>query len=233
MLYLSDTYDQAPVPTAPLLLEAQGSSSQIALNWSIASGQRTLVRGPDNAARFALLRATASVWHSGVGRIHRPALNQILFLAERPYLPPGTLRNIMLPSDEFWGVTATPQPQDSDQKIIDALQALGAENLVVRAGGFEHEQQWESLFTLNDQQLLACGRLLLLAPRFVFLERPAATLESPQIDRLLALLRARAITYVVFDKDAPDLVPYDQVLEIEQDGSWTSIAVTQERAAVE
>ena len=196
------------------------------LNLTIIRGQHTLVRGPDNAARFALLRATAGVWNSGTGRIGRPALDQIMFLAERPYLPPSTLHDIMLPA-------ASVEPAATEREISDILQALGADNLVTRAGGFGHEQQWESLFTLNDQQLLVCARLVLLAPRFAFLEHPAATLEPPQIARLLPLLKARDITYVVFDKEVTDPHAYEQVLDLEPGGGWSSFAVTPMRGATE
>ncbi len=206
------------------------------LQLSIRPGQRTFIRGPDNAARFALLRATAGTWTAGSGRIGRPSLSQIMFLPERPYLPPGTLHDIMLPIASFWSCAPGAhgeyeQRPDrarhdavTDQQIVDVLHALEGDSLVTRAGGFEQEQQWETLFTLNDQQLLVCARLLLVAPRFVFLERPAATLEPPQLTRLLRLLTAREITYVVFDKEMSDLHPYDQLLDIEPNGSWQVVS---------
>lgn len=204
------------------------------LNFTILPGQRTLVRGPDNAARFALLRATAGAWTSGTGHLQRPPLSQLMFLAERPYLPPGTLHDIMLPIDDFWRVDRSADGRQTrarhaaratDEQIIDTLHTLEADGLATRAGGFDHEQNWENLFTLNDQQLLICARLLLLAPQFVFLERPAATLEPSQLARLLRLLTARGITYVVLDKDVADLRPYDRLLDLDAGGAWKTSTV--------
>ena len=52
--------------------------------------------GPNDAAKVALFRATAGIWANVRGRIVRPGLDAILFLPERPYLPPGTLRDVLV-----------------------------------------------------------------------------------------------------------------------------------------
>ncbi|MGD0655988.1 MAG: hypothetical protein ABSA16_16755, partial [Thermoguttaceae bacterium] len=41
VLYLSDSYDAAPVPTAPLLLLASATSSHVSLQWTASSGAAT------------------------------------------------------------------------------------------------------------------------------------------------------------------------------------------------
>ena len=45
---------------------------------------------------MALFRATADLWDHGSGRIVRPTQRCLCFLPERPYLPPGTLREILV-----------------------------------------------------------------------------------------------------------------------------------------
>src|SRR5207253_2462138 len=66
------------------------------LSVSVPRGTRVLIAGPNDTAKVALFRATAGVWEHGSGRIVRPALDAILFLPERPYLPPGTLRDVLV-----------------------------------------------------------------------------------------------------------------------------------------
>ncbi|MBS1213995.1 MAG: transporter, permease family protein, partial [Proteobacteria bacterium] len=58
---------------------------------SIDKGTRLLIVGGNDAAKVALLRATAGIWDCGQGRIIRPPFKQIFFLPERPYMPPGTM----------------------------------------------------------------------------------------------------------------------------------------------
>jgi putative ATP-binding cassette transporter len=66
------------------------------LSLTIPYGKNVLVYGPDETARMALFRATAGLWELSEGHIVRPRLEQILFLTERPYLPPGTLRELFV-----------------------------------------------------------------------------------------------------------------------------------------
>ena len=65
------------------------------LSFVIPRGAHVLVCSADTAARAALMRATAGVWDDGTGVVVRPPLEQLAFLPERAYLPPGTLREMM------------------------------------------------------------------------------------------------------------------------------------------
>src|SRR5262249_33992343 len=66
------------------------------LSAEVPRGTRVLVVAPGDGAGGVLLHATAGVWPSGAGRIVRPPLDDILFLPQKPYLPPGTLRDVLV-----------------------------------------------------------------------------------------------------------------------------------------
>jgi vitamin B12/bleomycin/antimicrobial peptide transport system ATP-binding/permease protein len=66
------------------------------LSISIPVGTRVLLTGSSHAARAALFKAVAGVSTTGSGRIVRPGPDRMLFLPQRPYLPPGTLREVLL-----------------------------------------------------------------------------------------------------------------------------------------
>jgi putative ATP-binding cassette transporter len=183
------------------------------LSVSIPSGTRTLVRGDDEAAKTALLWATAGVWHYGEGRIRRPGLDRIMFLPERPYLPAGTLRELLSPP----GST----PVLSDDTIMGALGTLRIEHAAARAGGLDTEQDWEAMLSLGDQQLLSAARALLAAPRFAFLHRIGTTLSAEQVDDVLRAFSERAITYVTLAHADEPRHRYDAMLDLAADGSWT------------
>jgi putative ATP-binding cassette transporter len=65
------------------------------LSISIPLGTRVLISGPTEAGKVALFKATAGLTASGQGRIIRPSADRMHFLAERPYVPPGTLREVL------------------------------------------------------------------------------------------------------------------------------------------
>ena len=154
------------------------------LSVSIPAGARLLVTGPNEAARVSLFRATAGLWHEGEGKITRPPLDEILFLPERPDLPPVTLRELLLEAGR-----AAP-----DDQILAALRAAGLEPMAERAGGLDVERDWESFVPLDDQQLLALTRVVLAGPRFAFLDRVETTLGPGQVRQALQRLTVNSIT---------------------------------------
>lgn len=184
-----------------------------ALSVSIPGGMRVLISGPNEAAKVALLRATAGIWDTGEGRIIRPSPEHILFLPERPYLPPGTLREVLLQ-------TAKKRVM-SEGRILRTLHALSIEPVLTRCGGLDAEQDWANILSLAEQQVLAVARLLLAGPRFAFLHRVSASLGPGQLEQIFRILSQRSITYISLGEANGSLDYYDAVLEIARDGAWT------------
>jgi putative ATP-binding cassette transporter len=182
------------------------------LSASLPRGTRLLVRAQNHVAGVALFRATAGIWDDGEGRVVRPALDAMLFLPERPYLPLGTLRECL--------VGAGQEAVIQDSQIRAALHALGIEDLLARAGGLDVEKDWEDMLSLGEQQLLAVGRVLLAAPQFVCLDRIGTALDAEQVGLVLKVLTENAIAYVVFNGEGDDARYYDAILDIAGDGTW-------------
>jgi len=182
------------------------------LSVSIPSKTRVAVLGHNHPAKMALLRATAGIWETGSGHIVRPGANRILFLPERPYLLPGTLRQVLSPVR-----TGSPVSEDEMARLTRTFEL---DPVLARLGGLDVEADWSSALSLGEQQLLGVARLVLTGPSFVFLERPHTTLTPDEVTRVLDELTERGITYVTFtDRDGePD--HYDAVLELHPDASW-------------
>ena len=182
------------------------------LTVTVPTGTRLLISSPQDTAKVALFRATAGIWRAGEGRIIRPDLEHILFLPERPYLYPGTLRELLLRTGQERVVP--------DDRIVAVLSALGIERVLARAGGLDVEKDWDDILSLNEQQLLACARLLLAVPQFAFLDRPGTALSPGQVDQILKMLTENAITYLTLGNADDRLDNYDALLELPGDGQW-------------
>jgi vitamin B12/bleomycin/antimicrobial peptide transport system ATP-binding/permease protein len=183
------------------------------LSVSIPHGTNALIAGPNDAAKVALFRATAEMWEQGSGRIVRPALDAILFLPERPYVLPGTLRDVLRPTGQEGAI--------GDEQMTIVLRELRLDGVLERTGGFDVDRDWAATLSLGEQQLLSVARVVLAAPRFVFLERPRATLGVAQADRVMSLLRERSITCLTLSDGDDRLDDYDVVLELADDGTST------------
>jgi putative ATP-binding cassette transporter len=182
------------------------------LNLEIARGSRWLVIGKDDAPKVALFRATAGVWECGGGHIIRPGLDDILFLPERPYLPPGTLREALLRTGME---VITP-----DAVIMDVLGKLGLQDVVTHANGLDTDHDWDNLLSIGEQHLLSVSRIFLAKPAFVFLDRPGSALPKNQISKILDMLTEQGIGAVILSKNGESRLRYDAVLEIKADGAW-------------
>jgi len=196
-----------------LELPPDGRVGVRALSLSIPKGTRTLVLGEDEAAKMALLWATAGVWETGEGRVIRPSADRVMFLPERPYLPPGTLRELLMPPN--------PAAQVSDEDMLAILGTLQIDHAVARAGGLDVEENWDSALSLSEQQLLSVARVVLAAPQFVFLHRIGTTLGAEQVEGVLSVLSSHAITYIALEHTEDLRERCDAVLQLAPDGTWT------------
>lgn len=183
------------------------------LNWTIEPGARVLVTGTEEARR-ALFRAMAlnPVFDTSRGRIVYPGSQRVLFLPERPYMPPATLRELV--------VRAGREREVADHEIERTLRDLGLGPALKRVGGLDVERDFTHVLSLGEQQLLAVARVILARPAFVVLHNPATTLAPEQLARVFARLSAASISYVMLGGlDVPQAV-YDAVLEIHAGGTW-------------
>jgi putative ATP-binding cassette transporter len=208
-----------------LTLRSPGDGSVLIadLDVVIPCGTRVLITGENHAAKVALFRAAAGVWSSGEGRIRLPEADQIMFVAERPYLPPGTLREALLRTGR--------EIDHSDERVLGVLNALGLEAVVERVGGLDVERDWDDLLSLGEQQRVVIARLVLAEPRFCVLHRVDTTLSPEQVARTLRLLAAASITAITFGGIAGLDGLYDAVLDLRADGSWSFEPAIRERSA--
>lgn len=199
---------------AVTLRSADGKRVVVAdLRMTILPGEQWVVTSLEDEPKVALLRATAGIWEQGSGRIVRPGLDQILFLPERPYLPPGILWDILVRTDN--------EEQTNPTDVLAALERLDLTSAVNRIGGLRADEDWDDLLSIGEQHLLSVVRILLAQPSYVVLDRPASSLPENQIQLILDVLRERGMGVVVLAKNGESHMPFDGRLQFACDGSCT------------
>ena len=99
------------------------------LNLQLTEGQNLLISGVSGAGKSSLLRAIAGLWNNGDGEIIRTS--DVYFLPQRPYCPPGTLRDQLLyPSTELG------YEYISDELLLNILNTVDLPNLASIAGEY-------------------------------------------------------------------------------------------------
>lgn len=128
-------------------------------------GRSVVVNGRSGSGKSTLFRALAGIWPFGSGRITRPA-GTALFLPQRPYIPLGTLRDVV----------AYPAPAGTypPAEVTAALQAAGLHGFVSQ---LDTEEPWAQRLSGGEQQRVALARALLAKPDWLFLDEATASLD--------------------------------------------------------
>jgi len=182
------------------------------LNAIFAPGRTILVTGPNPAAKAALFRATAGLHEAGSGSIQRPPQGKLAFLLEQPYLPPGTLREVLTPPGA---------PPLADPDIREILGELKLEVPGSRKQDFDTQRRWDDELSLGDGQLLAVARALLSKPDFILLDHLESALDGDELARVRSAATRHGAATIVFSERRTAGNGYDSVLQIAADGTWT------------
>ena len=143
-------------------------------------GDTALISGPSGAGKSTLFRAIAGIWPFGRGDIHLPRDHRVLFLPQKPYLPIGTLREVVS--------YPTPPAGIDDAALREALDAVGLGGLAARLDEAAH---WALSLSPGEQQRIAFARALVQKPQWLFLDEATSALDEETEARLYSLLRDR------------------------------------------
>jgi putative ATP-binding cassette transporter len=150
------------------------------LDLDLRAGEALVVKGQSGSGKTTLLRSLAGLWPYVDGTISRPELGRVLFCAQQPYLPLGSMRAAL----------AYPSPAAtlSDDDARDTLRAV---QLGYLADRLDVETDWSRTLSPGEQQRLAFGRILVARPSLVFLDETTSALDEGMEHALYELVRER------------------------------------------
>jgi putative ATP-binding cassette transporter len=133
----------------------------------IKAGERVLIVGETGTGKTLLFRALAGLWPWGAGRVAHPKGEELLYMPRTPYLPPGTLREVL----------AYPSRPE-------AFEAGAYEKALVRvklqrlAPLLDASRRWDRELGEDEQQTLAFARMVLHAPPWVLIDEVLDSLDE-------------------------------------------------------
>jgi putative ATP-binding cassette transporter len=146
-----------------------------AINTEVKPGERILITG-NVFTGSKLFKAIVGLWPWGEGGIELPG-DPVFFMPPRPYLPIGTLRAaICYPSTHA---------EYTESALDEALEQVGLRELLEQ---LDHEDNWASALSREQQQRLGVVRLLLQQPKWILLQEAMDSLDSTCEMKMLNLI---------------------------------------------
>jgi len=173
-------------PRASLLIEdlclAESTGRILMEHFSvdIRRGERVLITG-DPAVTGGLFKVVGGLWPWGSGRVCLPDNGEISFIAQRSFMPEGTLREAI----------CYPRPVHSfcEPDVRRALECVGLSRLAPR---LDEQDNWEQALPQRAQQQLGFARILLQQPTWIFMEE-ATDAFDPEGERQILEMLAREL----------------------------------------
>ncbi|WP_094606672.1 Vitamin B12 transport ATP-binding protein BacA [Sporomusa silvacetica DSM 10669] len=181
------------------------------LGIQIHAGDTLLITGYSGCGKSTLMRALAGIWPFGQGTINMPQNQRVLFLPQRPYLPLGTLREVLV----------YPEAADasSDEKLREFMSLCKLEYL---ADQLDNTENWSQMLSLGEQQKVAFARVMLQRPQWLFLDEATSALDESTEQLMYKLLQEHLEdTAVISIGHRGTLDKYHKMkLSIGNTGSW-------------
>ena len=133
----------------------------------IRAGEKVLIVGESGTGKTLLFRALAGLWPWGAGQVAHPRGEELLYMPRTPYLPPGTLREVLA----YPSATGT----FDAPAYAKALARLKLDRLVPL---LDVSRRWDHELSEDEQQILAFARIVLRAPPWILIDEVLDSLEE-------------------------------------------------------
>ena len=99
----------------------------------------------------------------------------IMFLPQRPYLSPGTLRDQVIYPDGHVDMKQKRKSEDDLQRVLDEAK-LGY--LPDREGGWDTRKEWKDVLSGGEKQRMGFARLLYHEPQYAIIDEGTSAVSS-------------------------------------------------------
>jgi vitamin B12/bleomycin/antimicrobial peptide transport system ATP-binding/permease protein len=145
-------------------------------NIEIRAGEKVLIVGESGTGKTLLFRTLAGLWPWGAGQISHPRGEELLYMPRTPYLPPGTLREVLAYPSATAAFDAAAYAKALARLKLDRLVPL-----------LDVSRRWDHELSEDEQQTVAFARVVLHAPPWILIDEVLDALDGDAREAVLGI----------------------------------------------
>ncbi|MHC5307834.1 ABC transporter ATP-binding protein/permease [Bartonella sp. LJL80] len=173
---------------------------------AIKPQQNTLIFAPQDVDKTILYHALAGLWPWGQGTVGLPAGELPNYIPDAPYIPPGTLRKVLLyPATEL---------QPDDDEIRNALEITGLGEYFSTLD--EEDVDWDRRLNDVERRSMAFARVLLTRPAWIVANQVMDGIDEEVRKRIASVVfqHLKETTFIYISRRNDETYLFDQIVEV-------------------
>lgn len=186
---------------------ATGHLTMKPANVFIKKGQNTLIYAPQDVDKTILYNALAGMWPWGEGTVGLPNASLPNYMPDAPYIPPGTLRKVLLyPAKDV---------NPTDEEIRQALEITGLSEYFPALD--EEDVDWERRLNDVERRSLAFARVLLVKPEWIVANQIMDGIDEEIRKRIASVVfqHLKETTFIYISRRNDESYLFDMTVEVQ------------------
>jgi ATP-binding cassette subfamily D (ALD) protein 3 len=208
------------------ILSPNGDILVDAMNFEIKPGMHLMITGPNGCGKSSLFRIMGALWPVNGGELHKPPIDQIFYIPQRPYLPNGTLRDQLIYPDAKEDQIAK---NITDEDMNELLRVVKLEYLIEREGSWDTENDWNDVLSGGEKQRMAMGRLIYHRPKYAILDECTSAVSIDVEGHLYNHMKQEGITLITVSHRDTLWKYHDYLLKFEGDKQYSFKEMPEDR----